>query len=154
LGTAQKGFCYNISLMKNILIAVVLLVLLAGGVYWAKSRDRVAKDENWTTDEIVIDATDGKLKAAVFQGKLEEAHPGCFADGECYVVVDGKHVTVVMGWSQETVGSLVGVPSFGDLESHIGENFEVYAQNKSDGTYTLYGSEGFYVKLLGGNQDL
>lgn len=92
--------------------------------------------------------TAGKLKADVFTGTLETVDTGCFADGECFVEVDGKHVTAIMGWTQETVGTIQGVPSFGDLESHIGSLVEVYAQDKSDGTYTLYGSEGFYIKVL------
>jgi hypothetical protein len=91
----------------------------------------------------------GKLKADVFTGTLEEVNTGCFADGECYVVIDGKHVTVLRGWSTETVGKILGVEGFGDLESHIGEMIEVYAQQLPDDTFTLYGSEGFYIKLLG-----
>ncbi len=92
----------------------------------------------------------GKIKADMFTGTLEKVDVGCFADGECSVVVDGKHVTAIMGWSQETVGTVQGVEGFGDLESHIGEQVEVYAHEKPDGTYSLYGSEGFYIKLLGG----
>jgi hypothetical protein len=92
----------------------------------------------------------GKVKADMFTGILEKVDVGCFADGECFVIVDGKHITAIMGWSQEIVGSVQGVAGFGDLESHIGEKVEVYAQEKIDGTYTLYGSEGFYVKTLGG----
>jgi hypothetical protein len=92
-------------------------------------------------------ATGGKLKADVFTGRLEEVNTGCFADGECYVVVDGKHVTAIMGRSQEVVGTVQGVEGFGDLEKYIGKNVEVYAQVNPDNTYTLYGSEGFYVKL-------
>ena len=53
-----------------------------------------------------------------------------------------------MGWSRNTVGTIIGAPSIGDLESYIGKPVEVYAQDNSDGTYTLYGSEGFYVKVL------
>jgi hypothetical protein len=90
----------------------------------------------------------GKLKADVFSGTLEAVDTGCFADGECFVVVDGKHVTALRGWSRDTVGSVQGVEGFGDLESYIGKQVEVYAQDLSDGTYTLYGSEGFYIKIL------
>ncbi len=93
-------------------------------------------------------AVGGKIKADTFTGKLEEVNTGCFSDGECYVTVSGKHVTVIMGWSQETVGTIIGSPSIGDLESMIGKDIEVYAQELTDGTYTLYGSEGFYVKVL------
>jgi hypothetical protein len=94
------------------------------------------------------DVVAGKLKAATFTGTLEQVDTGCFADGECFVVVGGKHVTAIMGWSQEVVGSLEGVDGFGDFVSHIGKNVEVYAQDAGDGTYTLYGSQGFYIKLL------
>jgi hypothetical protein len=90
----------------------------------------------------------GKLKAANFTGTLQKVDTGCFADGECYMEVDGKHITTLRGWSQDTVGQVLGVEGFGDLEAHIGAKVEVYAQDLSDGTYTLYGSEGFYIKLV------
>jgi hypothetical protein len=88
-----------------------------------------------------------KLKVGNFSGKLEKVDVGCFADGECFIEVDGKHVTAIMGWTQGVVGSVQGVEGFGDLESHIGKTVEVYAQDLGDGTYTLYGNEGFYIKL-------
>ncbi len=91
----------------------------------------------------------GKIKADVFTGKLEKVDTGCFADGECYIVVDGKHITALTGMraNPEPVGTVQGVPGFGDLESHIGEMIEVYARVNPDNTYSLYGSEGFYIKL-------
>ncbi len=94
----------------------------------------------------------GKLKADVFTGKLEKVDTGCFADGECYIVVDGKHVTALTGMriNPQPVGSVQGVEGFGDLESHIGSTVEVYAQVNPDNTYTLYGSEGFYIKVQDG----
>ncbi len=95
----------------------------------------------------------GKIKADMFTGTLEAVDTGCFADGECYVEVDGKHVTAIMGWSQETVGTVQGVESFGDLEKYVGKKVEVYAHVREDGTYTLYGSEGFYIKLLDSNSN-
>lgn len=108
---------------------------------------RVANPNQTDTTKPV---TTGKLKADMFSGKLEEVNTGCFSDGECYVVVDGKHITVLMGWSQATVGSIIGAPSIGDLESMIGKTVEVYAQENIDKTYTLYGSEGFYIKVNAG----
>ncbi len=148
---------------KNILIPLIVLVLVAFVYWYATSRkENISQSNNQqtpvtnealdngrvatptATDEPAID---GKLKVGNFSGKLEKVDVGCFADGECYVVVDGKHVTTTMGWSRDTVGSVKGVEGFGDLEKHIGEEVEVYAQDKGDGTYTLYGSEGFYVKL-------
>lgn len=82
-----------------------------------------------------------------FSGVLEEVNVGCFADGECYVVVGGKHITVMMGWTNATVGKVLGVDGFGDLESHIGEKVSVYAGKKADGTYTLYQNADYFVAL-------
>jgi hypothetical protein len=92
----------------------------------------------------------GKLKADTFTGTLESVDTGCFADGECSVEVDGNHVTVLMGWSRDTVGSVRGVEGFGDLEQYIGQKVEVYAQETGEGVYTLYGSEGFYIQVAEG----
>lgn len=88
------------------------------------------------------------VKPGSFRGTLEEVNVGCFVDGECYVVVDDIKVTVVRGWSSDTVGKVIGVDGFGDLEAFIGEEVEVYAKDVPDGTKTLYGSEDFYVKLV------
>lgn len=135
---------------KNIVIVIVVVLLIGFGVYWRRAEPVVntqtpSGDRAMPYGQEPATQTDGK--AETFSGKLEQVNTGCFADGECYVVVGGKHVTVLMGWSRTTVGSTLGVESFGDLESHIGENVEVYAQMKDDGTYTLYGNESYYVKL-------
>ncbi len=143
---------------KKILIVVLALVLVGGLVYYFTQNKPV---QNTDTQNSVGDESGrrmepttpeeqqpiGKLKVINFSGKLEKVDTGCFADGECFAVVDGKHITAIMGWSQAVVGTVLGVEGFGDLESHIGEQVEVYAQDKGDGTYTLYGSSGFYIKL-------
>lgn len=136
--------------MNKNLILLVAVVILGGAYYFTK--DKKVEVVSETPNEVVTEnegksEVDGKLKVGNFEGKLEKVDVGCFSDGECYVVVDGKHVTAIMGWSQETVGSVQGVEGFGDLESHIGETVQVYAQDKGDGTYTLYGSEGFYIRV-------
>jgi hypothetical protein len=82
-----------------------------------------------------------------FTGTLQKVDTGCFADGECFVVVDGKHVTAVRGWSQEIVGTVQGVEGFGDLTKHIGEQMDVYAYGAGDGVYTLYGNEALYIRI-------
>lgn len=152
---------------KNALIAIIILIIIGAGYWYISSRntsdtpppasrtqdqatvpsdnDRVASPVSEEPTGMVV--PESKLKVANFSGKLEKVDTGCFVDGECYVVIDGKHITTTMGWSRETVGSVQGVAGFGDLEQHIGEEIEVYAQDKGDGTYTLYGSEGFYVRL-------
>ncbi len=149
---------------KNILIAVIVAVI-ATGAYWFFTMDTAkapqseinitqeATPESGSEDRVATPtpteqpAVDGKLKVANFSGKLEKVDTSCFADGECYVVVSGKHITTTIGWSRDIVGSVQGVEGFGDLEKHIGEEVEVYAKDNGDGTYSLYGSQGFYVKL-------
>ncbi len=137
--------------MKYFSIVLVLLVLVVGAVYFLdKNSDtkNLEIDNNQRLgDDVSKDQLNIKIKADVFSGKLEEVNTGCFADGECFVVVSGKHITALMGWSRDTVGKILGVDGFGDLENYIGKEVEVYAQDKGDGTYTLYGSEGFYIKL-------
>jgi hypothetical protein len=96
----------------------------------------------------------GRAKAArlpmgeMFVAVLEKVDTGCFADGECFVVAGGNHVTALLGWTNETVGKVLGVPSFGDLEKHVGRKVEVYAKKVSDGKYTLYGEEDYYIKAV------
>ena len=80
-----------------------------------------------------------------FSGILTEYNTGCFADGECYVVVDGKKITTIIGWSQDIVGSVQGFPD-GDISKGIGEEVEVYASRKEDETFSLYGKESYYIK--------
>lgn len=94
--------------------------------------------------ETEVEALVGSEK---FSGVLQEVNTGCFADGECYVVIGGKHITVLMGWTNATVGSVLGVEGFGDLEYFIGEQMSVYAGKKSDGTYTLYQNADYRVTL-------
>jgi hypothetical protein len=138
---------------------IVIVTLVGGGAYWYMTQNGMlpptmeanADAGRVTPSEGGSAGTDGKLKAANFSGTLEEVNTGCFADGECYVVVDGKHITTLMGWSQDTVGSVLNADSsisdLGVFKASIGREAEVYAQDKGDGTYTLYGNEGFYVKL-------
>lgn len=87
------------------------------------------------------------LATKTFVGKLEEVNTGCFADGECYVMVDGQHVTTLVGRRPDMVGAVIGVDGFGDLEGFLGEEVEVFAAVEENGGYTLYGDENLYVKL-------
>jgi hypothetical protein len=153
--------------------ALLVLVIIVAGIYRlgvTPTEVSVIGDENVNRE--LVDPIDGyengrvanpntpsapvqrgKLAADTFTGTLTKVDTACFADGECYIEVDGKHVTAITGWSQEIAGTVQGVPGFGDLESHIGEQVEVYAQRLSPGNYTLYGSEGFYIRLLNGSDE-
>ncbi len=133
------------------LVAIIVAFIIFGGPAAMAPSEEVTQEGLSESPENPL--VSEKLKADTFTGTLEEVNTGCFSDGECYVMVDGKHVTVLQGWSQDTVGNIVGAPSIGDLENYIGSEVEVYAQVNPDNTYTLYGSEGFYVKASdkGGN---
>lgn len=151
--------------MKNILILGALIIAVMGLILLlAKPKEMSAPNTTsestpaiqetiQTETELDTTATTtvpslGKLKADTFTGTLTKVDTGCFSDGECYVEVDGKKITALIGFSRAEVGSVIGVPGFGDLEGYIGKKVEVYAQDNSDGTYTLYGSAGFYIKVL------
>ncbi len=149
---------------QKVLLAVLVIALVGGGVAYAISRRTPVEDNNAGLNDSGTNTAEenndrrmattttstptGQVKTATFVGKLEKIDTGCFADGECFAEVNGKHVTVLMGWSQGAVGSVIGVNGFGDLQQHIGRQVEIYAQDKGDGTYTLYGSSGFYIKLI------
>lgn len=125
--------------MKNILYIVLVLILIAGGVFFY-SKPQSDKE----TSIIKHEDTGKEIRTKTFSGKLEDVNTGCFSDGECYVVVDGKHITLVSGWSREVVGS---IENYEVLEKNLGKEIEVYARDSGDGTYTLYGSKSFYIRF-------
>jgi hypothetical protein len=152
--------------MKNIVIVGAVVIVVLGGLYLYMQPATDAQPN--TNDEVMLEDTQedarqandaqeetpapaGKLKADTFTGTLESVDTGCFADGECYAMVDGKHVTILTGMriNPQEVGQVLGTADgIGGLEAFIGQEVEVYAQDNSDGTYTLYGSEGFYIKVI------
>lgn len=121
---------------KTLLAVLVLAVLALGAAFVAVPKTEPSPSPSKVSEE-------GKLKVGNFEGIIEEVNTGCYADGECYVVVDGKHITTLMGWSRDTVG----VADLDALNANMGKTAEVYAKDNGDGTYTLYGSEGFYVRV-------
>jgi uncharacterized protein YxeA len=146
--------------MKKIFLGLSILILLI--IFWQMSKNDnddkgmpvIPQTEESVTkeDEVVTESkpvVPSNIKTEKFTGTLEEVNVGCFADGECYVVVDGKHVTTLVGRRQEAVGGIIGVDGFGDLEKFIGEEVEVLSVIDGEtGFYTLYGHENLYVKLL------
>jgi hypothetical protein len=152
----------------NVLVFVVLLLTIGFGVYLFRYAAVSTDTEETTTDtptQVIVGSVNdptvttdtsvpttkleptAQASTTTFSGILEEVNTGCFADGECFVSVSGVHVTTLVGRRQEVVGGVVGVLGFGDLENFVGEEVEVYAKKLTDGTYTLYGSEDFYIKL-------
>ncbi len=83
-----------------------------------------------------------------FSGILEKVDTGCFADGECFVEVGGKHITLVLGRNRTVSGEIIGGDnSIGGLEAFIGKKVEVYANKLSERDYSLYGSADYFVKV-------
>lgn len=126
------------------ILLIIVLLIIAFLLYRAGEQKPNDADRVDNNGELV----DSQSEAQLFTGTLTEFNPGCYVDGECYAIVDGKHVTIARGWSQETVGSVTGTDSgMGGLESHIGGEVEVYAQYLDENTYTLYGSEDYYIDI-------
>lgn len=90
------------------------------------------------------------MASVTFTGILEEVNTGCFADGECFIVVDGSKVTAIEGRKQGPLGKTIINDDinagFGDLYVFLGEEIEVYARQISENEFTLYGSEDYYIK--------
>lgn len=93
--------------------------------------------------------TSQEVGDAIFTGKITSFDTGCFADAICSVTIDGKTVVIAAGMRtvQVPVGSLVGVPSIGDLETKIGHKATVFAKRQGPYEYTLYGNKDYYVKV-------
>jgi hypothetical protein len=63
--------------------------------------------------------------------------------------VNGKKIELRGGGvaiSQDPEGGMTE-DEIRDLRDHEGEGVEVYARDMGDGTYSLYGSDGFYVRV-------
>jgi hypothetical protein len=100
---------------------------------------------------IEVNEQDGTI-ATTFTGILEEIDTSCFADGECFAIIDGKHVTTIEGWKEGALGKTIITENpgagFGDLDAYIGQEVEVYAAITKEGKFSLYGSEDYYIKTL------
>jgi peptidoglycan hydrolase-like protein with peptidoglycan-binding domain len=81
-----------------------------------------------------------------FEGTITAYSTGCFADGECSITVDGKKIVTTLGWSQQIVGKVTGIPDFGSIANKVGSHAKVYAKKTPEG-YTLYGSTEYYVEV-------
>lgn len=73
-----------------------------------------------------------------FSGTIEAIDNGCFADGECSVVVAGRKVVTLRGWSQATWGVR-------DPELAVGDRVDVRCR-VTDEACTLEGDAGSFVR--------
>lgn len=77
-----------------------------------------------------------------FTGVVSEVNTGCFADGMCFMRVDGRRVVFGMGWSRETWGQ---VAPREPIESYVGRTVEVFCQQREDDCW-LAGNADYYVR--------
>lgn len=117
------------------------------GLVGVMTREILSKyKENVAVTPTAISTT-ATTTSETFEGIVTAFSTGCYADGECSVSVDGKKVITTIGWSQETVGKLLGVPDLGAVEKNIGSRAKVYAK-KVEGGHSLYGSADYYVEIF------
>lgn len=89
-----------------------------------------------------------------FTGKITSINNGCWADGFCSITVDGsKHVLGQAGGFRSPKEVIVRGESeinFSQGNSNlIGKRVEVFAKVSENNRYTIYGSEDYYIRLLG-----
>jgi hypothetical protein len=161
--------------LKSLLMLLAVTVVAAGATWYIKDQiydmHHVTDNVSTTSTITIIDDTTGAQPedaevvgtpitpspkppvtppqgiAPSITGKLTEVNTGCFSDGECYAVVGGKKVILLIGWYQGKVGKILGADSIGDLESYIGTEATVFAGQDDNGDYTLLGNESFYLQV-------
>jgi len=89
-----------------------------------------------------------------FTGNITETNNGCWSDGICSIKVDDKWITAEIGGLRppnskaEIRGDLIGISFSQDTNKYIGKRVEVYAKQSDDNSFTIYGNENYYIKLL------
>lgn len=77
-----------------------------------------------------------------FSGIVGKVDTGCYADGVCFMEVDGKRVIFGMGWSREDWGQVAPLEP---IENYVGKRVEVYCGVR-DGECSLIGNKAYYVR--------
>lgn len=120
--------------MKKVIIIIVIIVLgiaiaSATGIYefgFMSDKDEENVEMDYEFDR--------------FTGIYEAYNTACFADGICSATISGNEVVTIIGFSQDASGA------FENPDIPFGTEVEVYAQKIGPNSYTLYGSEEFYIR--------
>src|SRR3989338_5943974 len=120
----SKGFA-------QIIYIIVIAVLLAAVAYLL----RTPKQTPSPPKDIHV-GEEVKFKGTVQHGGQNTCH----VDGVCSIIVNGIEVIWAQGWPTEPVG-------FKDNSVKVGDEVEVHGKWQDKGVVTLYGNEGYYVKL-------
>lgn len=82
---------------------------------------------------------DGEM---IFSGIVEEVDTGCYADGVCFMTVDGQKVVFGLGWSRSEWGEVEPVEPIMD---YVGKRVLVYCKRHEDDC-RLEGSADYYIR--------
>ncbi len=94
------------------------------------------------------------IQGIKFTGIVTETNNGCWADGVCSIKVDDKWIVAEIGGLRppnskpEIRGNLIGISFSQDTDKYIGKKVEVYAKQTDNNSFTIYGNEKYYIKLL------
>ena len=77
-----------------------------------------------------------------FIGTVDSIDTGCYADGVCSMMIDGKQVVWLRGWSRATWGQVQQPPDVGE---YVGKEVEVWCKVEDDHC-TLEGNAGYFIR--------
>lgn len=154
---------------------MILVVILAIAVIGGSAFTFVQVNKNQTTDRQslieqqtnyppqtiiepgaspTVQSTTNTTQSVTFTGNITKINTGCWADGIFSVKVADKWVVTEIGGLRipnsipEIRGNLIGINLSQDVDKYIGERVDVYAKQTGSDTFTIYGDEGNYIKLL------
>lgn len=170
----QPNTQISTSLLNNLSIIVLCIslgsIVVAGSVFVGiQIGKKQILSQQPTPDKQTISPTPTRINPTIlptktnftnttqgtkFTGIVTETNNGCWADGGCSIKVNDKWITVEIGGLKspdskpEIKGGLIGISFDQDTNKYIGKKVEVYAGQTDGNSFTLYGNEGYYIKLL------
>ena len=168
--TPQTPVLPTTNWLKILLFTVLGLVVVAGSVFasvkigrnqTANQQPKTEQPTNIPTQTAVsptalptVAVSINAAQGVKFTGNITETNNGCWSDGICSIKVDDKWITAEIGGLRppnskaEIRGDLIGISFSQDTNKYIGKRVEVYAKQSDDNSFTIYGNENYYIKLL------
>ncbi len=134
-------------------LTIIILVFALITVSRVKQSRPVAKVMDIRPDELVFRGPPEILPSdpegtSAFAGFLEGMDTGCFAEMECFLVIDGKKLIVEEYGNENVRGTTPDVEEFIEFFNHMGSFVELKAMKIDDENYSLYGSEDYFIKII------
>lgn len=159
IATIHKIGTYSlVTLVGMMTAAFAAYYVVTEFVYIDEVTEVVSFKEVSTADQSQVASTSQKIipvtgedaleRGLLFVGELQKIDDGCLSGEECSFVVEQRKIIAPVVIEDAEVGEVKGVSELVELEASVGELVEIYAQELDDKTYTLYGSNQFYAKLL------